>query len=286
MNRRPKSRLRQNEVNVLLAATQQRHSRKKLARGFAWGLLLLTTLTGAGVATHFAMSSLLDKALYTNPEYSLREVVIATRGDFSQRQIRQAAGVSIGDNLWAINLTRVQHNIERLPYVAEARVEKHLPDKLIIKITERNPIVKVTTTNTDLGRPEVLYIDRDQYVVFKPRPGESTRVLPEIIGMNNRDIDIGQHISQTEVVVAINLLKALESTTLGSALDVQTVDISEPLSLKVVTRDGAVIWFRLDYIQQQIHRLQEILSYAQNNNKNIRTVDLTLDKNVPVTFAQ
>lgn len=286
MNRRPGSRLRHNEINVLLAATQQRHSRKKLARNAAWGLLLMMTLSGAGVATHFAMERILDKALYTNPEYSLREVVVATRGDYSQRQIRQAAGVNNGDNIWTIDLGRVQRNIERLPYVAEARVEKHLPGKLVIKITERNPIVKITGQTAELGRPEIYYIDRDQYVIFKPRPGEAARPLPEIIGLRNRDLDPGQRISQPEVVVAISLLKALETTTLGSALDVQTIDVGQPLSLKVTTRDGAVVFFRLDYIGQQIHRLQEILEYAQNNNKQIRTVDLTLDRNVPVSFVQ
>lgn len=286
MNRRPGSRLRHNEINVLLAATQQRHNRRKLARHAAWGLLLLMTLTGAGVATHFAMERLLSKALYTNPEYALKEIVVATRGDYSQRQIRQAAGVSNGDNLWTIDLVRVQHNIERLPYVAEARVEKHLPGKLVIKITERNPIVKVTAVTSDLGRSEVFYIDRDQYVIFKPRPGEAARPLPEIVGLRNRDLDAGVRISQPEVVVAISLLKALETTTLGSALDVQTIDVSQPLALKVTTRDGAVVFFRMDYISQQIHRLQEILEYAQSNNKQIRTVDLTLDRNVPVTFIQ
>lgn len=286
MNRRPSLRQRHNEINVLLAATQQRHNRKKLARNAAWGLLLLTTLTAAGVATHFAMERLLTKALYTNPEYALKEVTIATRGDFSQRQIRQAAGVNLGDNLWTIDLVRVQRNIERLPYVAEARVEKHLPGKLIIKITERNPIVKVTSVTSDLGRPEVLYIDRDQYVVFKPRPGEAARPLPEITGLRNRDLDAGQRMTQPEVVVAINLLKQLETTTLGSALDVQTIDIGQPLSLKVTTRDGAVIYFRLDFLGQQIHRLQEILEYAQTSNRQIRSVDLTLDRNVPVTFLQ
>lgn len=286
MNRRPGSRLRHNEINVLLAATQQRHNRRKLARHAAWGLLLLMTLTGAGVATHFAMERLLSKALYTNPEYALKEIVVATRGDYSQRQIRQAAGVSNGDNLWTIDLVRVQRNIERLPYVAEARVEKHLPGKLVIKITERNPIVKVTAVTSDLGRSEVFYIDRDQYVIFKPRPGEAARPLPEIVGLRNRDLDAGVRISQPEVVVAISLLKALETTTLGSALDVQTIDVSQPLALKVTTRDGAVVFFRMDYISQQIHRLQEILEYAQSNNKQIRTVDLTLDRNVPVTFIQ
>ncbi len=286
MNRRPGSRLRHNEINVLLAATQQRHNRRKLARHAAWGLLLLMTLTGAGVATHFAMERLLSKALYTNPEYAVREIVVATRGDYSQRQIRQAAGVSTGDNIWTIDLGRVQRNIERLPYVAEARVEKHLPGRLVIKITERNPIVKVTAVISDLNRSEVFYIDRDQYVIFKPRPGEATRPLPEIIGLRNRDLDAGLRISQPEVVVAISLLKALETTTLGSALDVQTIDVSQPLALKVTTRDGAVVFFRMDYIGQQIHRLQEILEYAQTNNKQIRTVDLTLDRNVPVTFVQ
>lgn len=286
MNRRTASRLRHNEINVLLAATQQRHNRKKLMRNAAWGLLLMLTLSGAGVATHFAMERLLSKALYTNPEYALKEIVVATRGDYSQRQIRQAAGVLPGENIWKIDLTRVQRNIERLPYVAEARVEKHLPGKLVIKITERNPVVKITGLTAELGRPEVYYIDRDQYVIFKPRPGEAARPLPEIIGLRNRDLDPGQRIAQTEVVVAISLLKELEKTTLGSALDVQTIDVSQPLSLKVTARDGAVVFFRMDYIGQQIHRLQEILEYAQNNNKQIRTVDLTLDRNVPVTFVQ
>lgn len=286
MNRRRSARLRQNEINVLLAATQQRHSRKKIARNAALLLLLLSTLTGAGVATHFVMVSMLDKALYSNPEYALKEVVIAARGDLSQRQIREAAGVSIGENLWAINLTTVQHNIERLPYVAEARVERHLPGRLVVKIVERNPIVKVTGAVSELGTAEVLYIDQDQYVVFKPRPGESMRALPEITGLRNRDLDPGQRINQPEAVVAINLLKTLETTTLGSVLDIQTIDVSAPLSLRATTRDGAVICFRLDCLGQQIQRLQEILEYARNNNKQVRTIDLTLDKNVPVTFAQ
>jgi cell division protein FtsQ len=287
MNRRiTKPRFRQNQINVLLAATQQRHNRKKLARGAAWGLLLLTTLTSAGIGTHFAMEALLDKALYNNPEYALRHVVIATGGDFSQRQIRQAAGVTIGENIWKIDLVRVQRNIERLPYVAEARVEKKLPDKLVVRIIDRNPIVKVTTTGSDLGKPEILYIDRDQYVVFKPRNGETTRSLPEIVGLRNRDLEIGQRLNQPEVVVAINLLKALETTTLGSVLDIQQIDVDQPLSLKVTTRDGGVIFFRLDCVGQQIHRLQDIVEYAQNNNKQIRSVDLTLDKNTPVIFVQ
>ncbi len=284
MNRRLQSRVRQKEINILFAQTKKRQSKKKVTQILLWCGLLILTLTSVGYGTHLAMQALLDHTLYNNPQYALKKIIIEGKGDFSQRQIRQAGGLSIGQNIWALNITEVQQNIERLPYVAEARIEKHLPDKLIIKITERNPIAKVVGVSSDLGTPEVFYVDREQFVLFKPRPGENIRPLPEIVGLHNAEFESGQRLDQPQLLAAINLLKEMELTPLANALDIRTIDLAQPLSFKVTTAQGAILFFRLDYLGQQLQRLQEILNTAQQRNLQIATVDLTLDRNVPVTF--
>jgi cell division protein FtsQ len=286
MNRRLSSRTRQRQINILFAHTKQRHSRKKVMRGLLWGGLLLLTLAGAGYATNMIMGVVLDNALYKNSQYALKKIVIETKGDFSQHEIKQAAGLSIGQNIWALNMAQIQRNIERLPYVAEARIEKHLPDKLVIKITERIPIAKVTCSGSELGTREVLYVDRDHYVLFKPRPGETIQPLPDITGLRNTEFEAGQRLDQPEAVVAINLLKEMEMTPLHTAIDVKSVDVNQPLSLKVTTTQGSVVFFRLNYLGQQLQRLQEIMGVAQQRQRLVATVDLTLDRNVPVTFVQ
>ena len=76
MNRRLSTRTRQREINLLFAHTKQRASRKKMARTMLWVCALLLTLGGVGYATHLVMCSLLDNALYRNPQYALKKIVI------------------------------------------------------------------------------------------------------------------------------------------------------------------------------------------------------------------
>jgi hypothetical protein len=54
----------------------------------------------------------------------------------------------------------------------------------------------------------------------------------------------------------------------------------------MVTRNDMSIVFRLDSIDQQLARLLQIVEYPDFQMRQIRSVDLTPDINVPVTFAQ
>ncbi|MEO1142358.1 MAG: FtsQ-type POTRA domain-containing protein, partial [Pseudomonadota bacterium] len=202
-----------------------------------------------------------------------------------QRQIRRAAGLRRDQNLWALDIQRIQKNIERLPFVAEARVEKQLPDKLVIKIKERQPIAMVEGIG-DFGR-ELFYIDREKAMLFKPRPGEDGRQLPLVVGLRKLDLEAGQQLDKDpKVATALELLHMMETTSLGTDLDFRTIDLGQPLCVRFVTTRGARITFRNDYLREQLQRLQEIIAYAKKREKRIESVDLTLDRNVPVRFAK
>ncbi|MEM1060397.1 MAG: FtsQ-type POTRA domain-containing protein [Verrucomicrobiota bacterium] len=285
MNRRRNSRTRQKQIHILQATTSKRHNRKRMLRWAALVGMCLITLTTVGVGTHFVINTFIDQALLKNPEYGLQYVKVETRGKYSQRQIRHATGLRKGMNLWALDLQRVQANVERLPFVAEARVEKHLPDKLVIKIKEREPIARVQGLG-DFGL-ELFFVDREQSILFKPRQEEADRLLPLVIGLKDRGLEAGQHLDENpKIKTALELLRMINATSLGTDLDFATIDVGQPLCLRFTTSRGAEFTFRLDYLPEQIARLQEIIAYARERDQRIATVDLTLDRNVPVRFAQ
>lgn len=287
MNRRARTRTRQNQINILHTTTRKRHSRKQVMRMAAWCGLVLAMIVAVGAGLHFGIAMALDRVLYTNPRYELTKIEIEPSGHFSPRLIRQAAGLEPGQNLWTLDLRQITHDLEKLPYVSNAKVERHFPDTVSILIHERVPVVKIVGLNIDLGTRELFYLDRDG-VVLKPREDETALLLPEIIGLTNAEDELepGMKLEQSSLTRALQIIDAIDHSQLNTSITIGTVDLGNPLFITMKTRQNMTITFRPDYIDQQLQRLVQIVNYPDFQQRTIATVDLTPDSNVPVTFAQ
>ena len=141
MNRRRVNRTRQKQINILHTTERKRHSQRRTTRIAGWCGLVLAMIVVVGVALRVGLGVLLDYALYDNPHYTLQQIDIEPEGHFTVHAIRQAAGLETGQNLWSLNLPQIAKDLEKLPYVSSARVERHFPDRVTIQITERVPVV-------------------------------------------------------------------------------------------------------------------------------------------------
>ncbi len=287
MNRRTRTRTRQKQINILHTTTTKRHSQKQVMQAAAWCGLVLAMVLAVGTTLHFGIAFVLDRVLYTNPRYVLTKIEIEPRGHFSERQIRQAAGLTPGQNLWTLNLRQIARDVEKLPDVSSAKVERRFPDTISILIHERVPVVKIVGLNIDLNTRETFYLDRDG-VVLKPRSDEAVPLMPEVIGLSPADAELepGMKLEQSSLTRAMEILDAIEHSRLHTTIDIRTINLSDPLSITMVTRNDMSITFRLDCIDQQLARLLQIVEYPDFQMRQIRSVDLTPDINVPVTFAQ
>jgi len=287
MTRRTRTRTRQKQINILHTTARKRHSQKQVMQMAVWCGLVLGMIVAVGASLHFGIAMVLDHVLYTNPHYVLSKIEIEPRGHFSERQIRQAAGLEPGQNLWTLNLRQITRDVEKLPYVSSAKVERHFPDKVSILIHERVPVVKIVGLNIDIGIRETFYLDRDG-VVLKPREDEAAPLLPEIIGLTDAqdELEPGMKLEQASLTRALQIMDAIDHSRLHTSIDINTINLSDPLSITMVTRQQMTIIFRLDYIDQQLQRLLQIVEYPDFQQRAIRSVDLTPDSNVPVTFCQ
>lgn len=275
---------RQKQINLLQATTRKRHSRQKMMRWLGLGGLVLITLTSAAIGTHYAMDSFIKHAFVENPQYGLKRLVVETGGDYSKREIRRSTGLRKNQNIWSVDLAQVRTRIESLPFVSAAHVEKQLPDTLVIKVKERTPILRIDGIDPVLGTREVLYVDRDECMLFKPRSHEAVYNVPTVNGLVFTELETGQSLKDTPVGIIVDLLKRLEVSHLGTSLNIVAADVSDPFAIEVVTNEKATIKFRTDFLNQQLSRLSDIVEYARVREQRIETVDLTLDRNVPVRF--
>jgi cell division septal protein FtsQ len=289
MNRRRTNRTRQKQINILHTTARKRHSQRQVSRIAGWSGLVLAMVVVVGFALHAGLRALLDYALYHNPHYNLQKIDIEPATEnFTVYSIRQATGLETGQNLWSLNLPQIAKDLEKLPYVSNAQVERHFPDSVTIRITERVPVVKIVGINVDLGTRETFYLDRD-CVVLKPRDDEETSQLPEIVGLTHAELEPGARVEQTGLKRALEILDAIKhSSQLNTSIDIRTIDLSQPLSITMTTTQQTLITFRLEeaYIDQQLQRLQQILERYGSEQPALHTVDLSPDRYVPITFYE
>jgi hypothetical protein len=285
MSRRLRNRTRQKQINILHTTTRKRHSRQQVTQIAVWFGVVMAMIVAVGIGLHFGLSIVLNYALYENPRYTLTDIQIDPPDRFTTYGIKQASGLERGENLWSLNLPQIRRDLEKLPYVSKATVARHFPNKVTIQIVERVPIVKIVGLDVELGKRQTFYLDHS-CIVLKPRENENVPMLPEIIGFTNAELEPGEKLSDPGLARALEILDAIDHTHLHTNIDIQSIDLSQPLWITMETTRDMKITFRPDYIDQQLVRLEQIFERYDNDQRTLHTVDLTPDVNVPITFYQ
>jgi cell division protein FtsQ len=78
--------------------------------------------------------------LQADSGYRIEEVLVEGRGRTDAEVLRRALNVARGDPILAFDPQAARESLEKLSWVASARVERMLPDTIYIRLTERQPL--------------------------------------------------------------------------------------------------------------------------------------------------
>jgi hypothetical protein len=93
-----------------------------------------------------------------SPRFALREVTVEGTGRIPTAWLQEAVAPLLGENLVVLPLSAVTGRVARHPWIATLAVEKELPDRLRIAVTERQPVALLALPS---GKGETLvYADR------------------------------------------------------------------------------------------------------------------------------
>ena len=249
------------------------------------GLILIASVLG-GIA--FGAKRILNALFFANSDYALKTIEVTSDGNLTREAILRAADVAEGKNIFSINLPKVQEKLGALPQVEDSRIQRILPNKLVISIQERRPVAWVVPPDTNIGSfnfENAYLVDRRGILLKTKSLAPEYLGLPLIIGVDTSNCQAGQPLEQDEVKAALDLIRA-SAEILQGRLQIQSIDVSKGYCLTVTDKQRASITFSTDEIEWQLHRLETVLSYCDKNNRELQTVNLMAQRNVPVTFVQ
>ncbi len=278
---RPKQRRQQHLLEVSLRADKERIRRVRRAASFVFKVLLFVAMgAGAWVGTKQALRRL----VWENPAFYLSDVRVSTDGTLTREQVLNAGGIVEGRNILQLNLSRVRAALDSLPQVERVEVQRTFPNRLDVIITERQPIAWFSAPGdtNPMASDRSFLLDAHGVIMRTRKIQPDYYSLPVISGAETGNFIPGQRVAAYEVQAALELLRLNADSTRWQVLN---IDVAKGYCLVVTDRRHAKITFGLDNIDKQIGRLYRILDVIEPTHREIQTVNLFVDHNTPVTFA-
>lgn len=77
--------------------------------------------------------------LFISPTFDIQNVICEGNVNTGAEAITNAAAVPVGRNIFLTGYSDAEKNVEKLDYIAKAKIERRLPDTVCIVVTEKQP---------------------------------------------------------------------------------------------------------------------------------------------------
>jgi hypothetical protein len=294
IKRKPKNRRfeRQHILDVKVQSRQLRSFRLRLAAKIFSRLFAVAT---AAFLLWQGTDWFLQEFVFRNPAFAIQSILVETDGILPTALLRHCAGAKIGDNLLALDLNRIQRDLEYLPWVQSAAVERDRPHTLRIRVIEREPIAQTTLfepTPAGTVKPLVFYLDEQGYVML-PLTGQQVDSsalgfdsLPMLTGLSSVDLRPGRRAESRQIQAALRLIAEFSHSPMLGLVDLTTIDLYQPAMLQISTGQGALVTFGVDNLEQQLRRWRLVHDYAARSGKAVASLDLSVSNNVPARWFE
>jgi cell division septal protein FtsQ len=253
-------------------------------RGFKWatGLIILICL---GTLLKITVR----EAFLKNPQFSLKQVVVRTEGPVTAQKIVRTSALTHGMNLLTVNMREIQGRIMTLPQVRGVKITRDYEGRLTLEVKQRQPVawlecpkLGMTARQPDTGH----FIDVEGVIFPCEVVTDAYAALPSIRHEALVQNQPGAAITDLPVKSALLLLNELQQRSEQGAPEVRVIHIEKSWSLAALMADNSRLLFGTDDLDEQLERLDRIWLEARHRQWKIDTLNLLVQKNMPITFRE
>jgi cell division septal protein FtsQ len=261
------------------------HRNRRVLIVFSKFAIVIALISGIYVGARFAAK----RFFLDNPDYKLSNIEVQTDGTLQREQILSVADIHEGENIFRINLARVHDRLQDLAQVDEVEVVRKLPSEMDIRIVERKPIAWITSEKqvADPFASDAAFLVDARGVLMKEK-----KLLPEylglplILGCASESLEAGKVVETPETKAALELLRLSTRSFMQTRFQIREIDVSKGYCLVVTDKNHSKVTFGFDNLDTQLQRLEQFLIYSDDAHREIATVNLLVQRNIPVTFAK
>jgi len=298
MRRQQRSRVRNRRLSTFRQRRQQhlldvkvrsrkavQHRNRKVLVAFSKIALVIAVIFAIYVGGRIAAK----RFFLDNPYYKLTKIEVQTDGTLQREQILDVADLREGENIFRVNLGRVHDRLQELPQVDEVEVVRKLPSEIDVRIVERKPIGWITSEKqiADPFASDAAFLVDARGVLMKEK-----KLLPEylglplIVGCGSESLEAGKTVESPEAKAALEVLRLSTRSFMQTRFQIREIDLSKGYCLVVTDKNHSKATFGFDNLDLQLQRLEQFLVYSDDAHREIATVNLLVQRNIPVTFQK
>lgn len=238
-------------------------------------------------------SKIWKESVVSNPDFSISEInfqsnISPDHGGLTQDMILEVTKLRSDTHVMKLNLPELQSSLLALPQVKEATIQRFFPNRIDIRITERQPVAWLACVPRNILPRDSTHgrlID-SRGVVFECRSLLTQfNTLPVLNIPNLSWVESGRALTDKRVPSALALLSSFNTQNWPVPLRIGELRLEDQYSLEATLTDGSAITFGHDDIGKQTERLARIYQWAKDNHRLVATAKPIVTKNTPVTFV-
>lgn len=198
----------------------------------------------------------------SSPYFSLTEVVVDGEKHVDEASLLGRAEIEPGMNIFDVDVDRVKALVESEPWVESARVERRLPDRVTIEVTEHQPAALLVVGST------WRLIDRrgQAFKALEPTdPVDKVLELPFVTGLDASEADTPE--AEELVLEALDLVDTYKQMGLAADYPLSEVHIDRVMGLSLVPSTGMEIRLGRGRYPERLKRLGVVLATLEGEGR-------------------
>jgi cell division protein FtsQ len=244
---------------------QRRRLRGRLLVG-AKMITLVAVLLAASAAFMVGYAAVTQSAYF-----STRSIHVLGQSRLPEEEVLKQAGIKIGENLLAINLTLVRKRLLAHPWISRASVAREIPGTIRIAVSEHRPLAVL-----DLGRK---FIINHNGRIFKEHAKSDPQALPRVTGVAYADISLGDDSLTPEMRVLLEVLALSKADRSILPYDqIRKVHLDAEMGVTLgVWKNERKIRLGLSRFEYKYRQLKKLLPHLKTDPKwkGFQMIDLT-----------
>lgn len=248
----------------------------------------LAAIACLSVSIPLAMKWGYGEVFFKNEEFVLKTLQVQTDGVLSVTRLAEIANVAPGLNLMDLDLGRIQSQIETLPQVEKVTVTRELPDRLHLAVRERIPVAWLSVPPLgvrpwDMERGFLL--DEDGHLFRCLDLNDGMKSLPVVETFQLAEPAEGSRVQSEGVQAGLKLIIESEKRFVEQGLTLRELRVRDEWAVECAYTSGLRVTFGVyDYLRG-LEDLSLILSRMAESGRELASVNVAAERNIPVTFA-
>lgn len=259
---------------------------------FAGRIMKISCVLAAAAGIGWGVWQGIRHAFYQNPDFRLQVIDLNPNPVLDEAGLVAAANIDLSASLFDINADDLATRLNKLPGISSARVERHLPGTLVVRVIPRTPRAWISCPDAGLTETRIagaMLVDYQSIAYPCPdRQVEEAVKLPlvHLPASDKFPIVAGKPVGHLELKHCFQLLDSACDLDPNAIHWIESVRQTKDWSLLLVTRDGTEATFATGDHERQIHRLRAAMEHADKKGYEIGTINLIPRHNVPVTLRE